>query len=80
MASGVEFDEDNISYAKPGSRPGIPGLGGGYGSGQREERGMAGWLIKRGFAKSYGSAQAVMLGIVVVNIIITYVAIKFLLL
>lgn len=73
MASGVEFDEDNVTYARPAARPGMPMQQGGYSSG----RGMAGWLMRHGFAKSNTSAQIVMIGVVVVNAIIIFILIKF---
>jgi len=73
MASGVEFDEDNMTYARPGVRPGM--AGGGYVPAR--ERGMAGWLIRHGLAKSNSSAQIVMIGVVIVNAIIMFVLIKF---
>jgi len=75
MASGVEFDEDNMNFARPGVRPGMSGRG--NAPGQREEHGIPGWLIRHGLAKSYGSAQVVMLGIVLVNAIIIFMLLKF---
>lgn len=75
MASGVEFDEDNMTFARPGVRPGMGG--GRFNPGQREERGIPGWLIRHGLAKSYASAQIMMIGIVIVDFIIMFVLIKY---
>lgn len=75
MASGVEFDEDNLSFGRPAARPGMAASGG-YSFGQRQEKGIPGWLIRHHLAKSYASAQLVMVGIIIANIIITFFVIK----
>jgi len=57
-----------------------PAPGGGYTTNRgypSQQGGIAGWLIKKGWAKSNSSAQMIMIAIVVVNIIITYILIKF---
>lgn len=84
MSTGVEFEEDsfNISPTHAQSSGGGPTFQSpsamysqGYSGG--EERGMAGWLMRHGLAKSPQTAQIIMLGIVVINIIITFVALKY---
>jgi hypothetical protein len=73
MASGVEFDEDNMGFRRP-----LPGGGFSTNKGyQQRQGGLAGWLIKKGWAKSNSSAQMIMIGVVIVNVIITYFLIKF---
>ena len=42
-----------------------------------KESAMADWLIKKGFAKTPEVAQGIMLGIVVVNIIIIYLIVRY---
>jgi hypothetical protein len=76
MPSGVEFDEDSLtsSYRRPGA-PGRPSVGGVY---QRPPQGgMTGWLIRKGWVKSNGTAQVVLIVIVIINVVATYVLIKF---
>lgn len=73
MASGVEFDEDNMGFRRPAPGGGYT-TNGGY---QGQQSGLAGWLIKKGIAKSNSSAQVIMISVVIVNIIIIYVLLKF---
>jgi len=72
MSSGVQFEEDEFarSYGrmKPGGvRPG----------GSRADSKMAQWLIDKGFVKSNKSAQAVLLGVMIANIIIIYLVFRY---
>lgn len=87
MAAGVEFDEDKFSYApaRPVARPGGYGIPNatfsrnvGMNAGSTEP-GIAGWLIRHGFANSPRAAQGIMIGVVILNVIITFIVIKFLL-
>ncbi len=80
MSSGIEFEEDNFSknYAKPANSQQNYSYNN-YGSQQQGERGLTGWLMKHGLAKSPQGAQMVMLIIVVINMIITGVFLTFLL-
>lgn len=84
MASGVEFDEDKFSYGRPRPTGSMPATGGSaypqtsYGSGERIP-GLTGWLVRHHLAKSENSAQYVMVGIIIINIIITFLVIKFIL-
>jgi hypothetical protein len=81
-SNGVQFDEDSFSYNRSTTSPGVnrapvgnynqPIPGG-------SERGMAGWLMRHGIAKSNNLAQGILIAIVIVNVIITYVVIKWLL-
>jgi hypothetical protein len=78
MSSGVEFEEDSFSYKpKPrlsggpaGSSPGVPASVG-------NEPKMVQWLMRHGIAKSGTSAQVILIIVVIINIIITYVVIKY---
>ncbi len=82
MSSGIEFEEDG--FAKNyGQKPQNQSQNIGYSynnaySSNPEEKGMTGWLIKHNLAKSSGGAQLVLIGVVVVNIIITVVFLIFL--
>ena len=81
MASGVEFEEDKFTFGKPAgntvSAPsGMPNLG--YGRPQLPSNTpkMAQWLMKHGI-KSSASAQAILIALVIFNIIVTFVVVKF---
>ena len=78
MASGVEFDEDKITYGTP--RPSSGGMGnnagGGYSGGQ-SQKGMIGWLIRHGWVRSENTAQAFLIGVVTMNIIITFIVVTY---
>ena len=86
MVSGVEFDEDKIDYGgprairRPSSTAGGPAPA--YNVAQYNARGsgMAGWLVSHGWAKSETAAQIILIVIVLINIVITYVVVKFFLL
>ena len=78
MSNGVEFDEDKFSFNKPVSRPGVqqPTNYGGSMSGGSVPP-LAQWMISKHIVKSAAAAQGVLIGLVVVNIIITFVVIRF---
>ncbi|MFA6554727.1 MAG: hypothetical protein WCS89_04470 [Candidatus Paceibacterota bacterium] len=83
MSTGVEFEEDSFGinpvrqqssgggsgFQSPSSM--YPGYSGG------EEKGMAGWLMRHNIVKSPQGAQVVLVGIVIINIIITVVSLTF---
>ncbi|MEN9912998.1 MAG: hypothetical protein RLY66_406 [Candidatus Parcubacteria bacterium] len=82
MSSGVEFDEDSLKYARH-----IPAAGGfqqtqqqysfpGQQMGGNEPK-MIQWLMKKGIVKSPNMGQAILIGMVIINIIITFVVIKY---
>jgi hypothetical protein len=83
MSSGVEFDEDNLKYARRptagGFQQGQPSAFPGQQMGGNEPR-MVQWLMSKGIVKSSNSAQIVLVGLVVVNIIITFAVIRYFLL
>lgn len=64
MASGVEFDEDKFGSTSRAY------------TAQRNESKFASWLIKHGLAKSAGSAQVVMVAVIIVNLVVAYIIIK----
>lgn len=81
MSAGVEFDEDKFSY---GNRPKYPSSSSGgsvgyasYGNVQSSGSGMAGWLVRKGWAKSPESAQKMMIALVIINIVVTYIVITY---
>jgi hypothetical protein len=77
MAEGVEFEEDK-GYSKP--RPGMvsPGSSGFPASSENAPK-MVQWLIAHGLAKSASGAQAVLIGIVVVNFVVIFIIMRYLL-
>ncbi|MFA6601907.1 MAG: hypothetical protein WCT02_03545 [Candidatus Paceibacterota bacterium] len=88
MSSGVEFEEDSFGsttrrpvaqspYSSPPNFPSQPGGSQMYGGGNQNVPGLAGWLMRHGVAKSSSSAQTILIGIVVANIIITFIVIKY---
>ncbi len=84
MSSGIEFEEDSFSrnYAKPTNANTSNTSNQNYSYNNYEqpaERGITGWLMKHGLAKSPQGAQVIMLVIVVINMIITGVFLTFLL-
>jgi hypothetical protein len=86
MSSGVEFDEDNFSYSAKPRVQGIPAGANSYVSVPRSNgggdtsniHGIAGFLIRHGIAKSYNSAQVIMIAIVIVNIVVTFIVVHYL--
>jgi hypothetical protein len=76
MSSGVEFDEDQLKYAPRPNTPAGSYSMNQYGSPNTDPK-MVQWLMKKGIVKSPAMAQAVLIGLVVVNIIITFIVIKF---
>lgn len=81
MSSGVEFDEDALKYAP---RPNMHTSSGSYsvnqyGTPSTEPR-MVQWLMKKGIVKSPATAQVVLIALVVVNIVVTFIIIKYFLL
>jgi hypothetical protein len=82
MSSGVEFEDSGYSgnYSQVKSTQGGPSYGIGQSSySSSEVKGMAGWLIRHGFAKSSQGAQLYLVGLVIVNLIITFIALSYLL-
>ena len=82
MSSGVEFDEDALKYAPRRAAGGSPGLsnaspGGGYVPGGSTEPKMVQWMIRKGIVTSPRMAQGILFGLVVVNLIITYIVIVY---
>lgn len=79
MSSGVEFDEDKFRYGHP-VRPATSGQFAGQQapySPSSDARGMIGWLVRRGWVKSEGAAQGILLGIVIANMIIMFIVITY---
>jgi hypothetical protein len=82
MSSGIEFEEDGFakSYTQSQSSQRTSSYGinqSGYSD--SEVKGMVGWLMRYHLAKSPQSAQLYLIGLVIVNLIITFVAISYLL-
>ncbi len=79
MSSGVEFDVDKAEYeTRSPARPYTPGPGNsGTFSGGGNEPKMVKWLMKKGVIKSAGAGQAILVGLVLVNLLITYVVVAY---
>jgi hypothetical protein len=79
MSSGIEFEEDNFSkhYAQPTNSAQNYSYNN-YNT-PPEEKGLSGWMMKHGLAKSPQGAQVIMLIIIVINMIITGIFLTYLL-
>lgn len=75
MASGVEFDTDKSLYRPPQSNINKSSSVGN--DQQQGVGGISGWLIRKGLAKSENSAQIILIGVVILNVVITIIMIKF---
>jgi hypothetical protein len=78
MSSGVEFDEDKFSYSKPPTAAAPSGMSSmKYGTpvpvGTSK---MEAWLMRHGI-KSTGGAQAILIAIIILNLVVTFVVINF---
>lgn len=73
-SSGVEFEEDSFarSYSQPGSNSSSNSYS--YGNTSEQSGGMAGWLIRHHIVKSSQGAQLFLVGVIIINIVITVVA------
>lgn len=87
-SSGVEFDEDNISYGAPRQQQtySAPQTRGSFGGPSqpgvminRNDPKMVQWLMKHGFAKSPGAAQGILISLIILNALITYFVISYIL-
>jgi hypothetical protein len=74
--SNVTFDGDDFrpqnTSSAPRSGSGIPNA-----FNNTNQRGMTGWLMKKGWADSPAGAQGIMLALVGVNIIVTIIVLKY---
>ena len=91
--NGVEFDEDSFSFGNNREQPQQPAGQGAFGNTDwnnvkqnqqnyphGQSRGMVGWLIHHGLAKTERGAQIWLLVAMFINVAITIVVIKFLVL
>lgn len=62
---GVQFDEDNFTRKQYRSYASIPGVEG-------DTRGMAGWLIRNGFAKTALSANIILMIVMFLVLLFSY--------
>lgn len=78
MSTGVEFEEDKIDYGVPRSSSGQNNysMKPGFNNGQSK---MSQWLMDHGIAGTPVVAQGILIGLVIVNIVITYVVVKYIL-
>jgi hypothetical protein len=85
MASGVEFEEPGSGFRGRAtvSSGGIPDFGGappppGYTDPRMANvPKMAQWLMKKGLARSPHVAQAILIAVIIINIIITFLVVRF---
>lgn len=84
MSSGVEFDEDSFAKIRPTQSPSY-GASQGYSSQYSQygntpsydKKGMTGWLMRHGI-KSNAAAQGILFGVIIINVIITYIVFAYL--
>jgi hypothetical protein len=80
MSNGVQFEEDNFKFSSSQAPKPSSNISLGYGRPSYdvpEAKGMTGWLVRHGLASGGNTAQVILIGIVVINIIITYVVIRY---
>lgn len=75
MAQNVEFEEDSFSYAKPQAS----GSAGGLGQSLDGEPSMVRFLVRNGLVKTVRAGHRILVAIVIINIIITFIVISYLL-
>jgi hypothetical protein len=84
MSSGVEFEEDKFMSGRPStpsssagnSNSHLPNLGYGRPIPPPNTPKMSQWLMKHGI-KSEHSAQVILIGIIIFNIVVTFIMVKF---
>lgn len=84
MSSGVEFEEDKFTYTPRKPSTGgfsAPSSVGGAGTSliNRNDPKMVQWLMRKGFATSPGAAQGILIAVIIINALITYFIISYLL-
>lgn len=84
MSSGVEFEEDKFSYTPRKPSPGgfsvsPPITATGTSTINHNDPKMVQWLMKKGFATSPGAAQGILIAVIIINALITYFVISYLL-
>lgn len=86
MSSGVEFDEDKFNYAPKPQQSASAGPGAFQAPRSStqirypdagKQPSMVRFLMRHGLAKSAQTAQIYLVAIVIINIIITFIVIKF---
>lgn len=76
-SSGVEFDEDKLKYApRATASGGVYTPLNQYGTPSTDPR-MVRWMIKKGIVKSPAAAQMILITLVIINLIITFIVIKY---
>lgn len=76
-SSGVEFDEDKLKYAPRTASSGRSYAPmNQYGTPSTDPR-MVRWLIRKGIVKSPAAAQVILITLVIINLVITFVVIKY---
>jgi antibiotic biosynthesis monooxygenase (ABM) superfamily enzyme len=72
MSDDVQFDTDTQNNAMH-----RPGPAAGFGQQVSSASGLSGWLMQHGIAKSPRSAQAILVGILLFDIVAIFVVIKY---
>jgi hypothetical protein len=75
MSDDVQFDTDTQNNAMY-----RPGPAAGFGQTTSEASGMAGWLMRHGWAKTPAAAQGILVAIMIFDIIAIFIVIKYFLL
>lgn len=77
MSSGVEFDEEGSNFARPSASRNTVGSSNSRSSAPQysptgNEPAMIRWLLRHGYVKTPTAANAVLLVLVALNILVTY--------
>lgn len=86
MSNGVEFEEDSFRLNKPNTFAAGGNSAGSYSapsnfgqySNTSDRKGMAGWLMRKGVTKSSGTAQGLLIAVIIFNLVVAYLVIHFL--
>lgn len=80
MSNGVEFEEDTFGLKRPNQTASSGGGSSSYSPANNTgdgEPAMVRWLMRRGWVKTHAGGQGVLIAIVIINIIVTFIVIKF---
>jgi hypothetical protein len=77
--ANVEFDEDKFQYGgtQGNQRQTSSSSQMIYNIQSSNPTGMVGWLIKKGIVGSENTAQYVLVGVIIINIVIAFIVIKY---
>jgi len=67
--SDIQFESDNMNFIRRGTAGPTIGSGG--------KKGMSGWLIAHGLARSENTAQYILVGFIIFNFVVSLILLKY---